>query len=273
MNTVSELLITREREFILSRSSEALLSKLEAAYSLIYLPLMRFSYNSFNFDEIFSSFESSTFKPWVLLTSGNSIASLNGIDCSRCRFAVIGSSTADMIEEAGYVPEFVSSTSNAEAFGTEFFDKVLEGNPAVPLILLQGNTADSTMQDFLSTRSERLLCLTSYEVKRNELSEMERDVLIRFLDSSFRRSKERKRRNSVLFLSALQGNYFIEECHKISSEDVDLSDLQAMLTSLRIFSIGGKTSESLQALGFKDIVTAGVSRVYSVLDDIIRNDL
>jgi uroporphyrinogen-III synthase len=264
------LFITRERDYLVDRSSEETVSELEDKFDTYYFPLMNFQYSRIDFNEIHESLPSDVNTPWILVTSSGSLPALEGADRDRFRFAAIGTSTAEKMKESGYVPDFVSSVSDSESFGTEFYEKILHDSPDTPVILLQGNTAGEYLKNFLMDKCYPLLRFESYKVNKKEMSHSEQKVFSECLRYAVEYKKKHDSSCFAVFLSGLQGRYFLEEVQAVSTIYPDLPDIEEITGALHVYSIGRKTTVYLREIGYSGICTSSTRNIRNLLTLLLK---
>lgn len=270
MKNLENLLITRERDFISERLSYELLSKLETTFNVTYLPLLKFNFLNYSDSEVFS--ENDLFiKPWILITSANSYHALSSLTRELFNLAVIGEGTSSFINKRGIKADFVSNGKNADEFALSFVKNILNEKKEHSLILFQGSSADNSLRLTLEKFTNNIKHFISYEVLERDLSEDEKNGLLLFLqnvlienDSSLTNGSKSK----VCVLSSLQAKCLIQHFNNILSINPELPKLSELLSQLKVYSIGEKTSNTLIDLGFKNIQTSISQNLSDLLIEI-----
>lgn len=206
-------------------------------------------------------------RPWVLLTSRNSVPALSGLSKDRFRFAAVGKATAEAMETAGYAVEFIPSEAYAEVFAKEFDRAFLKSEPDQVIVLLLGDTASVDMRDYLLERGRNFIVFESYKVVKKSLSENERNsVLKAFILLNEKKLTPDERSIKAVFFSPLQVDFFLIEMDSIVDdylsrigivEKISKDQLvKQFLSEVIAYSIGKKTTKRLLEQGFLNIETA-----------------
>jgi len=185
---------------------------------------------------------------WIALTSANAFTHVkNKSIFEEPKIAVIGSSTAAVLEKSGVKVDFISKVAESQAFSREFVEYLNEKQPEARVLLLKGSSATNSFVE--GFEQSGILCEQEvvYKVIQSTPALEQKNRALKFF-------KDKDVSLSICATSSFALRSFVEQLKK------ELPNV----TQLPVYVIGPKTLETATALGFNECFQAEKANVESL---------
>lgn len=187
---------------------------------------------------------------WIALTSANAFYNVSDKEIfKKHKVAVIGESTAMLIEKQGVQADFISKKADSESFSRLFADYLIENQVDAKVVLLKGSSATNIFAEGLEQKQISCHQETVYEVKQVNPHQDDIDAVIRCVEDE----------ESNVALCATSSFALSSFCEIIKKHT-------KYYHNLPVYVIGPKTAETANKLGFKNCIQSKSASVESLAE-------